>query len=178
MKYTRSFSGLGEAPFIKTANQLASSKMLHHGFRHLLNIPWMSRHSIRFSGSRDPFIAATVSSLGSWAYPLSSSLRSWTRDCRFFSERTRIRRYRFFRVFTFCCGPRSSFAAPLAPRSSVVKRAFPSVGKGPFLKSTSAFLRLRRGFSLVEAGGIEPPSDMGRPWRRYRLSFLLIVVRG
>ena len=30
---------------------------------------------------------------------------------------------------------------------------------------------------MVEAGGIEPPSDMGRPWRRYRLSFLLIVVR-
>ena len=139
MKYTRSFSGLGEAPFIKTANQLASSKMLHHGFRHLLNIPWMSRHSIRSSGSRDPFIAATVSSLGSWAYPLSSSLRSWTRDCRFFSERTRIRRYRFFRGFMFCCGPRSSFAAPLAPRSSVAKRAFPARGKALLKKQPRRF---------------------------------------
>ena len=59
------------------------------------------------------------------------------------------------------------------------KRPFPERER-PFFKinkSTSTFLRLRRGFSLVEAGGIEPPSDMGRPWRRYRLSFLLIVVR-
>ena len=151
MKYTRSFSGLGEAPFIKTANQLASSKMLHHGFRHLLNIPWMSRHSIRFSGSRDPFIAATVSSLGSWAYPLSSSLRSWTRDCRFFSERTRIRRYRFFRAFTFSL--RATFIFRNFSRSPLFccQKGLSPSGKGPFLKSTSTFLRLRRGFSLVEA---------------------------
>ena len=141
---------MGKLLSFKTANQLAFSKMLHHGSRHLLNIPWMSRHSIRSSGSRDPFIAATVSSLGSWTSPFSSSLRSWTRDCRFSSESARIRRYRFFRVFTFCCGPRSSFAAPLALRSSVAKRAFPRAGKA-LLKSTSTFLRLRRGFSLVEA---------------------------
>lgn len=47
---------MGKLLSFKTANQLASSKMLHHGFRHFLNIPWMSRHSIRFSGSRDSFM--------------------------------------------------------------------------------------------------------------------------
>ena len=122
-------SGLRKLQVLFISQRYAQSE---HFTPHFLNIPWMSRHSIRFSGSRDPFIAATVSSLGSWAYPLSSSLRSWTRDCRFFSERTRIRRYRFFRVFTFCCGPRSSFAAPLALRSSVAKRAFPRAGKALF----------------------------------------------
>ena len=137
---------MGKLLSFKTANQLASSKMLHHGSRHLLNIPWMSRHSIRSSGSRDPFIAATVSSLGSWAYPLSSSLRSWTRDCRFSSESAWIRRYRFFRGFMFCCGPRSSFAAPLAPRSSVAKRAFPARGKTLLKKQPRRFYDCAKDF--------------------------------
>ena len=42
----------------------------------------------------------------------------------------------------------------------------------------SLLRKTRTGQSLVEAGGIEPPSDMGQPWRRYRFSLRLIVVRG
>ena len=30
-------------------------------------------------------------------------------------------------------------------------------------------------FDLVEAGGIEPPSDKGRPWKRYGRSFRFSV---
>ena len=117
-------SGLRKLQVLFISQRYAQSE---HFTPHFLNIPWMSRHSIRFSGSRDSFIAATV--FCSWASPFSSSLRSWTRDCRFSSESAWIRRCRFFRVFAFCCGPRSSFAAPLALRSSVAKRAFPRAGK-------------------------------------------------
>ena len=128
---------MGKLLSFKTANQLASSKMLHHGSRHFLNMPWMSRHSIRFSGSRDPFIAATVSSLGSWAYPLSSSLRSWTRDCRFSSESAWIRRCRFFRVFAFSMKATFIFRSfSRSPLFCCQKGLSPS-GKGPFLKSTN-----------------------------------------
>ena len=47
----------------------------------------------------------------------------------------------------------------------------------PFFKINLDVFTIASRIQLVEAGGIEPPSDMGRPWRRYRLSFLLIVVR-
>ena len=145
---------MGKLLSFKTANQLASSKMLHHGFRHFLNISWMSRHSIRFSGLRDSFIAATV--FCSWASPFSISLRSWTRDCRFSSESAWIRRCRFFRVFAFCCGPRSSFAAPLAPRSSVAKRAFPARGKALLKKQPRRFYDCAEDFRWWRRGESNP----------------------
>ena len=73
----------------------------------------------------------------------------------------------------------ATFIFPSFSRSPLFccKKGLSFCRERPFFKINLDVFAIASRTQLVEAGGIEPPSDMGRSWRRYRLSFPLIVVR-